>query len=115
MYRLRTSHTDQKDEVHMRLTGKLAELLVQTASEIYRQYVSYGKKGQPVLYVQLKKALYGCLKSALLFYEKLLGDLKSIGFKVNRYNPCVANAMVNGKQMTVCWHVDDIKITHRGG
>ena len=54
------------------------------------------------MYVKLRKALYRCLKSALLFYKKLLGGLKSIGFKVNRYDPCIANAMINGKQMTVC-------------
>ena len=32
---------------------------------------------------------------------------------VNPYEPCVANKMVDGAQMTVFWHVDDIKISHR--
>ena len=27
--------------------------------------------------------------------------------------PCVANMMVNGAQITVCWHVDNLKISHR--
>ena len=31
----------------------------------------------------------------------------------NPYDPCVANMMVNGSQMTVCWHVDNLKISHR--
>ena len=31
---------------------------------------------------------------------------------VNTYDPCVANKMVNGKQMTVCWHVDDLKVLY---
>ena len=35
------------------------------------------------------------------------------GFVVNPYDPCVANKMVDGAQMTVCWHVDDLKISHR--
>ena len=26
---------------------------------------------------------------------------------------CVANRMVNGSQMTVTWHVDDLKISHK--
>ena len=55
------------------------------------------------------------LKSALLFYKKLRGDLESAGFKINPYNPCVANKMVNGSQMTNIWHVDDLKILHRDG
>ena len=49
------------------------------------------------------------LKSAFLFYKKLRKDLESIGFMVNPYDPCVANHMVNGKQQTVVWHVDDLK------
>ena len=64
------------------------------------------------MYIKLRKALYGCLKSALLFYKKLLGNLTSIRFKTNKYDPCVANATVTGKQMTVCWHVGDLKISH---
>ena len=32
---------------------------------------------------------------------------------INPYDPCVANMMVNGAQITVCWHVEDLKISHR--
>ena len=35
-----------------------------------------------------------------------------MGFKINFYDPCVANKLVGGKQLTVCWHVDDLKISH---
>ena len=28
------------------------------------------------------------------------------------YDPCVVNKDVNGKQMTVIWHVDDLKVSH---
>mmetsp|Transcript_35469 Transcript_35469/g.82303 ORF Transcript_35469/g.82303 Transcript_35469/m.82303 type:complete len:122 (+) Transcript_35469:4603-4968(+) len=63
-------------------------------------------------YVKLRKALYSCLKSALLFYKKLVPDIKSIGFNLNPYDPCVANKVVNGKQLTIFWHVDGIKISY---
>ena len=53
------------------------------------------------------------LQLALLFYNKLRKDLKDSGFKVNPYNPCVANKTVRGSQMTVVWHVDDMKISHK--
>ena len=36
-----------------------------------------------------------------------------MGFEVNPYDPCVANKMINGLQMTVTWHVDDLKISHK--
>ena len=35
------------------------------------------------------------------------------GFTVNTYDPCVVTKMIRGKQMTICWHVDDLKISHR--
>jgi hypothetical protein len=34
------------------------------------------------------------------------------GFEVNPYDACVANKMINGKQCTILWHVDDLKISH---
>ena len=52
----------------MRLDGILAELMVTIAPNIYRKYITTNAKGKPVLYVQLEKALYGMMKSALLFY-----------------------------------------------
>jgi hypothetical protein len=52
------------------------------------------------------------MKSALLFYLKLVADLTSIGYTINPYDPCVANKDINGKQMTICWHVDDLILGH---
>ena len=61
---------------------------------------------------KLKKSLYGCLKSALLFYQKLSSDLKNKGFTINPYDPCVAKKMLYGKQMIIMWHVENLKISH---
>ncbi len=77
------------------------------APEIYRKYITYGKDGKVILYVTLQKALYGTLKAALLFYHKLVLELKEQGFKINEYDPCVATKMVNGKQISITWPVDD--------
>jgi hypothetical protein len=52
------------------------------------------------------------MKSALLFYCKLVADLTSVGFSINPYDPCVANKTVNGSQTTICWHVDDLFLGH---
>eukprot|EP00957_Ditylum_brightwellii_P132103 10071748-Ditylum_brightwellii.AAC.1 len=57
--------TDMDEYVIMVLEGKLAELLVKTASSIYRKYLGMRSDNKPMLYVQLQKALYGYLKSAL--------------------------------------------------
>lgn len=65
-----------------------------------------------VFYVKLLKALYSTLKAALIFYKKLVRDFEKKGFKVNPYDLCVANRMVNSKQQAIAWHVDDMKISH---
>jgi hypothetical protein len=92
--------------------GGLAEIMVKTAPEIYRKYIYVGANTKPVLYVKLQKALYGCLRSELLFYLKLLKDLEDRGFKMNPYDPCVANKIINGKKITITWHVNDLKLSH---
>ena len=57
-------------------------------------------------------AIYDIMKVALLFYIKFVENLKSIGFQLNPYNTCVANKIVDGAQLTVVWHVDDLKVSH---
>ena len=72
----------------------------------------YEVKQKKVLYVRMLKALYGMMITAILYYKKFRKDIKSIGFEVNPYDICVANRMVNGKQHTVTWYVDDVKSSH---
>jgi hypothetical protein len=50
-------------------------------------------------------------RSALL--ETLSEKLVGWGFETNPYDWCVANKAINGKQCTVRWHVDDLKISHK--
>ena len=102
----------KEDTVIIRLKGKPAELLVRTAPELYRKYITFDKRGKPVLYVEAWKAIYGTLKAALLFYLKLRKDLEKKGFIINPYDPCIANKKIGEKQMTIAWHVDDLKVTH---
>ncbi len=104
--------TDHKGEkVHMKIRGKLAEILVSVAPKCHEPFVTQ-EGGHTVLHVEMLKALHGMLESPLLFHRKLKKDLESIGFKVNPCDPCVANKMIDGKQMTVTWHVDDLKVSH---
>ena len=80
---------------------------------LHHQYITYYSKCQALLYVKTNKALYGLLKSALQFYKKFLSDIEAYGLKVNTYDPCVANTDLNGHQMTVTWHVDHLKASHK--
>ena len=51
------------------------------------------------------------INSALLFYRKLISELKGMGFEINPYDPCVVNRMINSSQMAVSWHVDNLMIS----
>jgi hypothetical protein len=103
---------DMDELVHVKLEGKMAKLLVLIDPKLYRKHVRI-EKGKQILYVELRKArLYGTLRALLLFWRLLTKRLKSWGFEANPYDWCVANKTINGKQCTILWHVDDLKISH---
>jgi Reverse transcriptase (RNA-dependent DNA polymerase) len=103
--------SEGNEKMVMKIRGPLVDMLVSLDPALYQPFVVAENKDK-ILYVQLLKALYGTLQAALLFYKKLRKDLESVGFKVNPYDPCVANRIVGGKQQTVTWHVDDLKSSH---
>jgi hypothetical protein len=98
--------------VIMKIRGPLVDMLVNIDTRTYEPYV-VEENNNKVIYVVVLKALYGMLQSALLYYKKFRRkDIEDIGFNVNPYDPCIANRMVNGKQHTIAWHVDDVKSSH---
>jgi hypothetical protein len=48
-------------------------------------------KGTPLLYIKLQKALCRLMRASLFFYRKLRKKLEEYWFKINPYDPCVAN------------------------
>jgi hypothetical protein len=90
------------EEVIMEMDKMLTSIVKRYLPEI-EPYVEEGK-----LLVRLDKALYGCVQSAKLWYEKLTGVLKNMGFVPNPVDPCIMNKMADGKQCTISIFVDDI-------
>ena len=78
----------------------------------YKKYVTTDRNGKRILYVKVLRAIYGCIESALLWYELYVKTLKGMGFKLNPYDRCVANKVIHGKQCTIAWYVDDNKLSH---
>ena len=66
-----------------------------------------------LLYSQLIKEVYGTLLRAIIFYNKLSKHLTDHGFVQNEYDMCTFNKMVNGEQITIQFHVDDLKVSHK--
>lgn len=94
-------HLEDGDEVHMELDPTVS-MLLREIDPTAAQYET--AKGSTV--VVLKRALYGCVQSARLWYERLRGVLESLGFEVNNYDLCVFNTMIDGEQVSVVFHVD---------
>jgi hypothetical protein len=101
---------DMDEFVLLKLTGDAVTIMCQ-ANDRYSRFVTT-EHGQRVLYLQLLKALYGCVRSALLWYDLFSSTLKNMGFVLNPYDPCVANKTIDGSQCTILWYVDDTKISH---
>ncbi len=64
-------NTDVDGDVLMVLRGELADMMVQIVPQFYRKCMTVDRKGTPILYVKLQKALYGLMRASLLFYRKL--------------------------------------------
>ena len=110
---VQTRVEDEKDMAIIKLRGVLVDILVALAPDVYKSYTMTDKKGTIQLLVQCQNALYGTMVASLLYYRKFTKSLTGIGFELNPYDPCVANKMIDGKQMTICFHVDDCKLSHR--
>ena len=65
-----------------------------------------------MLHSECTNVMCGALKAALSFHTAFKNDIKATGFELNPHDRCAANKEVNGKQMTIVWHVDDVKMSH---
>jgi len=87
--------------VLLKIEGQFVDIMNKVNPE-YKADVRY-ENGRKVLYVQILKALYGMIESALLWYELYVTVLKEEGFVVNAVDKCVANKFINGSQCTIAW------------
>ena len=69
----------------------------------------YGNQIQYLL-GKVTKGIYDTLLGAIIFYNKLKEVLEGLGFKVNDYDKCSFNKMVEGVQCTIQFHMDDLKL-----
>ena len=104
-------NAEMPDYVLLRIEGDTIDLVLEMNPSV-RSGLITDASGKRVLIVVLNKALYGCVKSAMLWYDLFWSVLKGMGFELNPTDLCVANATINGKQCTIGWYVDDNKISH---
>ena len=83
-------HSNVRDTVYVVVNGSLVEILIRSNPK-YKQFVHKTKDGKPLVYLKLRKALYGTITAAHLFWENITKKLINYGFTLNPYDQCVAN------------------------
>ena len=94
-------------EVHMRLNRVMTSMLI-TLDPSYKRY----QEPDGTVVVKLDKALYGCVKASLLWYNDLMSKLTADGFIENPYDRCVFNKIgKSGNLISIVLHVDDLMLS----
>ena len=98
-------------DCYLKFEGAMVSMICDINPE-YKKNIVYGKNGKKYVYAKLTKAVYGTLLGAILFYKKLSAQLVEWGYEPNCYDHCTFNKMIDGNQITIQFHVDDLKISH---
>ncbi len=104
---------NNEGKVVMRIRGHMVDVLVKLAPRVYGLYVSTDKQGRKQLLVKCLNAIYGAMVASLLYFCKFTSSLKNQGYVMSPYDPCVWNKMIKKKQITICFHVNDCKVSHK--
>ena len=70
------------------------------------------KNSKPILYVQLKNDFYDYIRTTILLYRKLSGDLLRMWFNMNLYDYLIANNIVKVLQLIILWYIHDLNLSH---
>ena len=108
---VQTDVPNDNNHAIMKLRGRLVDIILEIDYNKHSPFVHETQKGK-IIYMRVKKALYGMLLASIPYYQKFRSDVESIGHEVNPCDICVANKYIDKKQHTTCWHVDDIKSSH---
>ena len=66
----------------------------------YEKFMIY-ERGKEVLYVLILKEIYGMIESSLVWYDFFSTTQPDLGFKINPYERCISNKLINEHQCTI--------------
>jgi hypothetical protein len=104
-------HVDIDELIHVHLEGPMAVLLARVDPEKYRTYMT------EKMFSTLSYRRHYTVHCRLPYYSGRISwsfwpKIEELGFVTNPYDSCVVNKIINGKQCTIIWHVDDLKLSH---
>lgn len=98
--------------VHMRIQPQLASILKDLYLHMYKEDISEYFCPDGTLIVQVLKALYGLVESALLWYKHLAATLNAAGYSTSKNDRGVFFKTIGPtEQCAIAIHVDDLLIT----
>ena len=97
------------DYTLLKLTGESVDIMCKMNPKYEEYFIT--ESGRMVLYVQVLKALYGCVVCPLLWIDYFWGNLKEMGFKINTHDSCIQKKIIDHKQCTIAWYVYGMKIS----
>ena len=104
---------DTYEEVIVILENKIVDAMLEIDDTLYVKYVIIRENGQRHMYVYLRKVMYRNLKSSMLYNEFFSEDIKEYGFVIHPYYPCNRNKWTDKWKITVVWHVNNMKVSHK--
>ena len=82
---------NEKDIAIIKSRGILVDMLLDISPGVYGPYINMNSKVIMQLINQCMNAIYATMVTSPLFYCKFFYTLKLNKFKMNTYDPCVAN------------------------
>ena len=99
-------NAEMPNNVYVKLTSLVSKILAKNHPEFARFIDDRNQ-----ILVQLKKAQYGCIESAKLWYKKISSVMIKAGFSINPYDQCVfQKTNADGSKIYVALYVDDLFI-----
>lgn len=89
--------------VFMKLDKRLTESVISLLPELKRYVTPEG-----TLYTKMLKALYGCVQSSRLWYNKLITVLRRLQYEICPVDPCIMRRIINNEIYIIMIYVDDL-------
>ena len=106
---LQTDMPEDK-QIFLRIRDELVDIMCEINPD-YKPYVQY-ENIKKALYVEVLREIYGCIESALLWYNFYINTLEYLGFSINTYDRFLSKNMIDGKQCTIVCYVGENKLSH---
>lgn len=89
--------------IFMKLDKRLMEYVISILPELKRYVTQDG-----TLYTRMLKALYGCVQSSQLWYNKLIALLQRLKYEICPVGPCVMRRIMKNNIYLIMIYVDNL-------